>query len=209
MMRMKGGWFVFETEFDKEQYLVEPSLRTDNDSVASYFEWIGWSGGAYNSNTGKYTNFLSVKPWKPGTAKMSFEDKQGKTYTVVLKALPYENPIKSLKITNINKGKNLAKKVNESFQYTSQKGEQGGLIFPKKTASPKIKLEAKTGWKIKKITAKYSGHEEYVNNVNAQTKTMKLKEADKGAELWLHITFKNTDNGAAICIVFGDLWYEE
>ena len=58
--------------------------------------------------------FYYIRPVHPGTANLSFQDQTGRAYTVTAEILPYENPLKTLKITNVKKGKNLAGKLNES-----------------------------------------------------------------------------------------------
>lgn len=176
------------------------SIRSDN-------AWTAGSIGYYSHEWKDGFYFLCVRPRYPGTANILFENQSGRIYTVTAKVLPYENPINSFKITNINGGKNLAKKADRSNNYTLEK-----LIFSKQTAAPKLTVKAAKDWKITFISIcaeKAKGGNAYnlhIEDIHAQAKTVKLKKAAKGDKIDVDISLKNTKNGAKQYIHFGNLY---
>ena len=196
------GEIGFSMELGKYEYIVESSLRTDNEFVTSDMEW--GLRGEMDKQTEKCRHALSVYPQYPGSANLFFDDERKNTYVLSLNVLPYENPIRTLKITNIHNGKNLAGKVEEAYRFNSGKGEFGGLIYSKKTAVPKLKVEIKEGWKITTVKAQRIGSKMVLlQNLNAQSKTVELKKAGKGDELLVGIDCKNVENGGEARIRFG------
>lgn len=167
----------------KSSDINENSLCTDNPEIFTHRSifFADW--------------YLCADPCYPGTAHMLFEDKSKRAYTIILNVLPYENPIKSLRITNVNNGKNLAKKLNKSTTY------QKNMIFQKKTAVPKVVVEAAKDWEIQSMniyvypadaTQEYSPKRvKSFSGIQASFKEVKLKEVAKGGWIHLHIYLKN------------------
>ena len=179
------------------------SIRSDNEWVTGKIECLpkSWDG-----EWGKYNCLLLMHPRYPGTANILFEDQKGRAYTVTANVLLYENPVKSLKITNINKGKNLAKMLDESTQYTQKK-----LVFTKKTSAPKLKVEAAKDWKIHSMSISVrakridSGYIVRTGVIDKQSKTVKLKKTAKGNIIDLDIYMKNMKNGAEQYLHLGNV----
>ena len=113
---------------------------------------------------------------KPGTTTISYKMSNGKSYSFVLKAIKYANPVKKLKIGD----RNYASKVRSD----DWKG------INKEYLVGKVSVKAKPGWALKKITVeKYNSKSptnytaKKVKNNKKLTKNSKVK--------YLHVTFKN------------------
>lgn len=185
--------FDFYIELSDGNRINSSSIRSDNEWVTGNIECIteSWDG-----EWGKYNCVLCICPRYPGTANILFEDQKGRAYTVTANVLPYENPVKSLKVTNIDEGKNLAEKVDESTQYWQKQ-----LIFSETTSAPKVKVEAAKNWKIISMSIAVIKRGRYVydrdiRDINAQTKAVKIKKASKGCIFVVDISLKNMKNGA-------------
>lgn len=180
--------------------IEETSIQSDNEWASGKVSFIK----PVNSDG----VFLNIRPVHPGTANLSFQDQAGRAYTVTAEILPYENPLKTLKITNVKKGKNLAGKLDES-----RETKPGSITFSKKTDAPKIKLVCADGWKLMGVKiyvredVTYNFREQRINriNLNARSKTIKLKETKKGDYVWFRdMRFVNEKNGASqIIFTFG------
>lgn len=202
---------TFEIKVSDGDSIVESSFRSNNEDVAEVKAvWTSKDGKTYYL----YAGYAKC----PGTAELSFEDQKGKTYTVTAEVLPYENPIESIKVTNVEKGKNFAKKTNKRYEYLTD-GIKELLTFSKKTNAPKITVKAKKGWKLKTIyvlcarekreSVRDYGRwaEKTIRNVDARTKTVKLKKADKGDGLSVTVILENNKNGATQCVSYGAPYY--
>ncbi len=192
-------------KFTEGDYIVESSVRVDCEQVTAgkdsyYYE------GEFDPVTGKFGCKFGFDIRFPGTIHVLFEDQRGREYAVIAKVLPYENPIKSLTVTNIKKGKNLAGMLDRNGVYDSGKGYWGGLFFSKKTKVPKLKVKTKKNWEIVSMWVYHYGYK-YLNKIHAQSKTVELKRADKGDEVHIHMQLKNIKNGAYTYIEYGtDVW---
>lgn len=207
--------FVFEIKVSDGDSIVESSIRSSSDKVTAFSNWEWPTYYIEKSEDGETYHLYAGQARYPGKAEISFEDQTGKQYTVTAEVLPYENPIESIKVTNIEKGKNFAKKTNRNNSYQTRK-TWGLLNFSKKTASPQIKVKAKKGWTIKTI---YIGcgrkmndwydydkwNRKIINNINARTKTVKLKKTVKGDGLGISIRLQNNENGAYQSVSYGDV----
>lgn len=183
--------------------------RTDNEHVTGNF-YIFSEETDYEDDDGLEhieTNFFCMKPRYPGTANILFEDGSGKAYSVTAEVLPYENPIKSLKITNINNGKDLSKKLDKAKYYKKK------LIFSKETSAPKLKVKAANDWQITALlihTENKEGKMRYdkdILNLNTKSKTVNLKKAFKDDNIEVILYLKNTKNDAVTRAVFSKLYY--
>lgn len=194
-------------ELSEGDSILESSIRSNNETVT----------GCINCYKPENMDsvYLGFYPKSPGSAKISFEDQAGGTHTVMFKILPYENPMKSLKITNINKGKNLAGKINSSREYTKKQ-----LTISQKTDDLKIKVESNPSWEIISMSVivqeeKYRYMSFDFTNINNPSKTISLKEEQKKnkkcfTKMQIDFYFKNTKNGAYQKIIFGkELYWRE
>lgn len=162
----------------------EDTIRSDNELVSGEvrcYKPVNMEGV-----------ILNVSPASPGTANISFEDGAGREYTVTAEALPYENPIQSLKITNVKNGKNLAGKLDGARAYTQEM-----FTFSQKTDKPKLKVVCKEGWRLGYVRID-TPSDWYSVRIFAPTgsKTLKLEKAAKGDYVWLsNLMFINEENG--------------
>lgn len=211
--------FIFEIKVSGGDSIVENSIRSSNDKVTQFSVKEYPTYNIRKSEDGKTYYLDAGQARYPGIANISFEDQTGKQYTVTAEVLPYENPIESIKVTNIEKGKNFAKKVNKRDEYYTR-GRGRLLTFSKKTIVPKITVKAKKGWTIKTISVgcgrgkdKFDEYDyekwgkKKISNINARTKTVKLKKVDKGDGLVVTISLENNENGAFQRVSFGDSYY--
>lgn len=89
---------------------------------------------------------INLKFVNTGDAKVSFKA-GGKTYSINVKILDYENPLKTLKITGIKNGKNMASIIKNGFDVDNPKT----IPFNSTIKSVKLNAAAATGWIIKQI----------------------------------------------------------
>ena len=93
-----------------------------------------------DSNTYSYT--ISIKLKKKGTTVISYKIGT-ETYSTTVKVVKYTNPIKTLKITGVKSGKNIASKTKTN-NYVNFKGV--------KKSGSKLSITPKSGWTVEKIT---------------------------------------------------------
>lgn len=98
----------------------------------------------YESNSDSYYAYVGALVKEAGKATMSYKI-GSKTYKTKVNALAYTNPLKTVKITGINSGKNIANKLNN--QYTTNVT----LNSTKKKAT--VQVAAKSGWVIRSVYA--------------------------------------------------------
>ena len=204
MVYFSSGSKLCSIKFTEGDYIVESSVRVDCEQVTGensyYYE------GEFNPVTGKFGCDFGFDIRFPGTIHVLFEDQRGREYAIIAKVLPYENPIISLTVTNIKKGKNLAGKLDRNYMYDSGKGDYGGLFFSKKTKAPKLKVKTKKGWEIMSMSIFHHGYKA-LNKIHAQFKTVELKSADKGDELRIVLKLRNIENDAYMYIRYGIYTY--
>jgi hypothetical protein len=90
---------------------------------------------------------ISCNLYKQGTAKVSFKAGKDK-YTKTVKVKSYVNPLKHLKISNVQKGRNLATKFNTTNDVK---------FYGKKADEVEIMVQSSDGWEIKEV---------YINNTS-------------------------------------------
>ena len=93
-----------------------------------------------DSNT--YSTTISIKLKKKGTTVISFKV-GNETYSTTVKVVKYTNPIKTLKITGVKSGKNIASKT-KTKNYVNFKGV--------KKSGSKLTITPKSGWTVEKIS---------------------------------------------------------
>ncbi len=184
---------LFYIELSDGDCIDISSIRSDNEKVSGPIN--------YYVPINVDSLYLRLLPKNIGRANISFADQSGKSYTVTAEVRPYENPVKSLTISNVNKGKNLAKKVENSCKYGKL------LSFSKKTATPKMKVEAEKGWSLMSISVKaeLKGFPQYLysQKINARSKTIEFEETGKGTPIYMEICFRNIENGNCQRVILG------
>lgn len=134
------------------------------DSYSGEIERIDGNTSPYGGSE------IELKASGIGTAKVTYEA-GGKSYTKDVTVLPYTNPIKSITVSALNKGKNMASKTNKSNVTTDIKATST-------KSSQSVKVTAKTGWKIS-----YIGY----TSLSTGQHTMKLYSDTKPTEAKLNI----------------------
>ncbi len=171
------------------------SNRIFSDDVHSDNELVTGKVKVYVDEFDIYDCFLCIGTRYPGRANLLLEDQSGRAYTVTLDVLPYENPIKSLSITNVEGGKNIAGILEKTHH------PRKDLFFSEKSAEPKLKVKAAKDWVITSIAtevvrSKGGYFRVDADKVNTQSKTLKLKKVAKGDNFDISIDLKNRKNGA-------------
>lgn len=180
------------------------SDRIKSSSIHSDNEWVT---GKVNCYRPKNINslYLGIHPKNPGTANISFKSRSGRKYKVTANVLPYENPIKSLTITNVKEGENLAPLIDKSRNYWDEL-----LKFSKNTEAPRVEVVTKKTWRLLTVSVYTwvikNGQITMAEaaNINAQAKTLELEKAWKGNVAKIYICLENVENGAHQCISFGE-----
>ena len=194
--------FSFVFDVSEANRIVSSSLYSTNENVVCKdYLWI---------QNDKYQSMITGYAIGAGDTDLCFRDKYGKEYKVTLHALPYENPLSYVSVTNVENGKNLATMVSEQACYFGPLTPFGTaeLKFSKKTKRPKIIVKADDHWIIDRIhvdvvTAIYG---DVYRNINASEKTIQLKKTiRKDEEFGMHIYLKNTQTGSMQWIRFGSV----
>ena len=181
------------------------SDRIKSSSIHSDNEWVT---GKVNCYRPKNINslYLGIHPKNPGTANISFKSRSGRKYKVTANVLPYENPIKSLTITNVKEGENLALLTDKSRHFWDER-----LEFSKSTEAPRAEVVTKENWRLLTVAVYvYAGGRgafAEAANVNAQAKTLELEKALKGNTVEVYIYLQNMENGAYQFISLGKYWF--
>ena len=200
--------FSFVFDVSEANRIVSSSLYSTNENVVSK-EYLRLTNDKYQSEIEGYV-------MDAGDTDLCFRDKYGKEYKVTLHALPYENPLSYVSITNVENGKNLASKLSEVAWYYGDKNIFE-LVFSKKTRKPEIVVKAADHWVIDSIYAYLlidNGGSGKINtvkygNINASEKTIQIKKTiPKDSFLEMLIYLKNTRTGSRQWIRFGDDLYD-
>lgn len=102
----------------------------------------------YSSSSSSYGYYIGLQAKKTGTAKISFKV-GSKTYTSKVKFKKYTNPLKTVKISGVNNGNNVASKLKNS-NYCST------LKLTKTTKNATVTVKPNSGWKVQSIEV-YNG----------------------------------------------------
>lgn len=176
--------------FAKGKGIVKSSVKSSNPSVATAHT-LSKSSTEYQklskegSSGSYYYDYIELGLKKAGTAKITYKvGSKACATTIVVKK--YENPFKSLTITGVNGGKNLASKYKTTAFPMVKGGKKAG----------KIKVAAKAGWKVKSINydnnTKYWSHNIYGNGAASATLSVPAKIGSG----YLGVDFVNTKTGA-------------
>lgn len=194
--------FSFIFDVSEANRIVSSSLYSTNENVVCKdYLWI---------QNDKYQSKITGYAIGAGDTDLCFRDKYGKEYKVTLHAMPYENPLSYVSVTNVENGKNLAAALSERAWYYGADEHIFDLIFPQKTRRPEIVVKAADHWVIDRIYAdlligsgKYTTVE--YRNINASEKTIQIKKTiPKESLLEMHIYLKNIRTGGRQWIRFGD-----
>lgn len=93
-------------------------------------------------DTKNYSYAIDLKLKKKGTTVISFKVGD-QTYSTTVKVVKYKNPVKTLKITGVKSGKNIASKT-KTKNYVNFKGVN--------KSSSKLTIKPASGWTVEKIT---------------------------------------------------------
>lgn len=179
--------------------IKKSSVKSSNTSVAKPYSIYDskysskteyFDGSKARSNSSHY-GYIELKASKAGTATVSFKV-GSKSYSSKVTVKDYVNPVKSIKISGVNSGKNLAS-LTKSNSYVS------GLTS-KTTKNAKVQVTAASGWKITEIyTSDYNSgdHYNYYNNKGKTSATLNAGTFTKGRS-YVNVTFTNTKNGASL-----------
>lgn len=206
-----------KVKLSNDNYIDKSSVCSSNKEVVNI---AGEDGYIWDEDTAIYSDpechyaHICAYACGPGAADITFKDRYGKEYAVRVTVLAYENPIKSLKITNVKKGKNLAKYFDKSHQCVPK------AFWDKTTKSPKVSIKTKSSWYIKRIDIQHSHYDKkhpkkkfwsqklLCELQNTKSKTVELKEVYKGDWSYIRIDLYNTKTGAKQTIMYGWDRYE-
>lgn len=191
----------FRIDVSKDNELDTEVFNEDEDIAYTY------GSGAFRRNDYVYTMSASIT--HAGSSHIILKDKYGKTCKLQVNVLAYENPLKSVYISNVEGGQNLAAKLNDRAWYY---GKNYQLLFTKKTAKPTISLEAAKNWEItsvkttvQRLKRKDKGDVTWRKNLQTQNVTIRLpKAAVKKDRIKVEISLVNKQNGAEQTITLGD-----
>ncbi len=157
------------------------SVKSSNKSVA----------GDLSVEKHKTYSLISVVGKKAGTAKITFKV-GGKKYTTKVTVKNYTNPIKTLKISGVGGGKNIASKV--------KKKNEVDLSLKKNITNAKLTIKTAKNWKLTDIsfydgTVGDSKVDKTYSKGTSKKKSYKLKKLKKSHSYYLCMDFKNKKNG--------------
>lgn len=188
-----GNLAISVSGFAKGKGVVKSSVKSSNTSVVtahtlskSSSEATKLAKDGYNSKY--YYDYIELTLKKPGTAKVSYKV-GSKSCSTTVKVLKYTNPIKTLTITGVNGGKNLASKFNTSSYVNGKGGKKTG----------KITVAAKSGWKIRSISyqdSKYAKYWSHSISGGAAKATLSIPVKITGGHV--SVDFVNTKTGGML-----------
>ncbi len=109
-----------------------------------------------SDDTNSYSYTIGLKLKKAGTTTVSFTI-GGNTYSTTVKVVKYVNPVKTIKIKGLNKGKNIASKTKKK-NYINFKGVS--------SKSSTINITPKAGWTVESISCTCSNTDESASRKN-------------------------------------------
>lgn len=178
---------------------VVKSIKSSNKAVAKY-TGITYHTGEYETTSlnweteqeetekgSDYSASIQLALKKAGTAKISY--KVGtKAYSTKIVVKKYANPVKSLKISGVNGGKNIASKFKSQCWLTGVKST--------KASSGKIQVKAASGWAIRSINYSKTGygdkHITYTTPVSSASLNMGSVAAKQNATVIIVFENKST-----------------
>ncbi len=172
-----------------------PSKSIKASSVTSSKPSVVEVSGVDNDKKYK-VSYIDLYAKKTGTSKITFKV-GSKKYTTKVTVKSYTNPAKTVKITGVNKGKNIAGKTKKKMVYE-------GLALTKTTKKVKLKVKAKSGWKLIRVeVADYTKYPKdllyktYAKGTSKQ-KTYSVGTLKKSHSYEVQLTFKNKKTGGEL-----------
>lgn len=169
--------------------------HNNNEYTNTYLE----KGMTQFSNTGgsRYAN-IELRALKKGTATISYKigksTKSCKTYKTILTVYAYENPIRSLTITGVNNGKNLA----SAFKTNNYAFETKPVA--KNQSNARITVATNKNWKVTSISISknYDNSYMYISYPQKSARTsltlpVGTLKAKRGA--YVYVNLYNTKTG--------------
>ena len=138
-------------------------------------------------NYNYYSVYIGLKIKKTGKATISFKV-DGKAYKKVIKAVSYENPVKSLQLTGVNTKnlKSLFAKKNTIYGSLSKNAKAGA-----------IKVTAANGWKVRKIfwrdDSNYNDRAYGFGGDGVASASMAIPAMKKDVPYYMYVWFYNAD----------------
>lgn len=181
----------------KSDTIKKASVKTSNKNVARpyYLEksTSSWQTEYFDKNISQSSNssqsyYLGLEVNKVGKATISF--KAGtKNYKTTINVKKYVSPVKSLTITGVNGGKNLASKLKTESYYSEK--------LKKTTKNVVVKATGNTGWRVTSIEVNTNGYsDDYrVSNYGKKGVTKGTLKAgslakNKGGTIWVYFADK-------------------
>lgn len=183
------GYITIDTgDWLKSTLFSESSIKIKNKKIATLNSTYGSSTLDEDGATWYNGYVIELKLKKPGTTTVSYKI-GSKTYKTKITVAKYINPLKSVKITKVKSGKNIANKLIKSSTASAIK-------LSKTIKNSKLTLQAKSGWKIASVSGSFAECTGLLWGGSKSKLTIKLPDFKKGNEI--RITMKNTKTGGTI-----------
>ncbi len=181
--------------------VLKPSNYSIHNNKYDYYYYSdsknAFEKSDYNSGS-KYTDF-SFRALKKGSSNITIKS-GSTTYKKKVNVLNYVNPLKTLTISNVNGGKNIAGKF-KAKNYNIVKGTSANQI--------KVKASTKSGWVIKEIYISNTSYEDgqsegaytvrhFRNGVTSSENI--LNYYDLGHDANVYVYCENKANGGKLSI---------
>lgn len=165
----------------------------DNDTYKYEYEYF--DGRDNYTSTGR-SAYISLNALKAGTATVSFKAGSDK-YTQKVTVKKYTNPLKTLAISGISGGKNLASKANKTVQVP--------LKLSKTVKEAVIKVSAKSGWVITGVSGRSQTNGStysFSNYTGVSSVTLKAGSMTKNKPYVVSVTMQNKKDKGAITVSY-------
>ena len=172
-------------------------VASSTGSKVSYSEVDYMDGGKESSRVSEYA-YINFIPKKAGTSTISFKVGK-KTYKTKVTVKKYTNPVASVTMEGVNKGKDFSSKSKKAaFGITAK-------ITTSKDLS-KLKVKAAKGWELTNIH--YSVEESFESisvrcSSGCTSKTVYLGPVKKGKRAYLSLNFRNTSTNGVQDVTIG------
>ena len=169
VMHKKGETFVLFDGVELGENDPVPTVKVSNKNIAEVYtvkkeededERLNLSGAA-GTYYHKWHVYVTIILKKAGRTTFSFY-LNGREYKKTIKIVNYKNPVKSITIKGLNKGKNLASKFNK---------KNTAKLKAVKAKNSIIKVVPRNGWRtvcyeIKEYNKKEKNPEKYINSIS-------------------------------------------
>ncbi len=184
-----SGYGDFINIYNPTAKIKKSSIKNSNPKVIKIL-------GVDNQENEAHIRF-DVK--RVGTTTVTFKVGSKKCTTKV-KIKKYTNPAKTIKISGVKSGKNIASKFNKT-------SDSNNFTLPKTTKNAKLKVKAASGWKltnayIQDTTTSKTVLSKVYPKGTAKKKSYNLGTLKKGHWYDLTLEFQNQKNGAYIWLFF-------